>query len=96
MKDQVLSPSNLPTSCFLAFVGNTQLRSGVSLEEVEGDPAQDGDVLGCLPDPDAAIVFAECDVLYPVRAVFCPVRADGVVEQGRPGGQAADVVAPRR
>ena len=69
------------------------LRRGVLVEEVEGDVAQDGEVLGGVAGPDAALVLAEGDVEHPVEAVLdAPVVADGAGEGVGVPGEAAEVV----
>ena len=66
---------------------------GVLAEQVEGEPAQEGEVVRAVADPDAAEVLAEGPVEHPVDAVLdAPVAADRHMD-GAGGGQAGDEVA---
>jgi hypothetical protein len=60
--------------------------SGCSVppHEVDGDLAQDGQIAGCRPIPDAAVILAERDIQDPMEPIFNrPVTADRLNQHGR-------------
>ena len=64
------------------------------VEEVEGEAAQDGEVLGAIVAAVAGAVLVEFDVENPVQRVLDrPVTADGAGENLGGEGRGSDVVA---
>src|SRR5215203_399978 len=57
-------------SGFLAPGAHTGLGRVIAADEVDRDPAQDGQVARGAPVADAAVVFAEGDVEHPVQRVL--------------------------
>jgi hypothetical protein len=69
-----------PSGAF-AFSADRELRAGGS-QNVEGEPAEDGEVLGAGVGAVAGAVLVEGDVEDPIEAVFDgPVGADGLSER---------------
>ena len=67
---------------------------GVATQEMEGDVADDGEVLGSMIGVDARAVLVEGQVEHPVEAVLdAPMAANDPLEQGGISRQAGDVVA---
>lgn len=63
------------------FRVDTPLPSAIQPDEVEGDPAQDNDVVRAITDPHLALVFSEGHIQHPVPAVLdAPVTAYGTGE----------------
>src|SRR3712207_940754 len=68
----------------LALGPDAGFARSVAADEVERDPAQDGQVARGASVAHAAVVFAEGDVEHPVQRVLdVPVRADRLTEGGR-------------
>ena len=64
------------------------------LEDVEGDPIEEGEVLCGVACSFSTEVFSEADIECPMQFVFnAPVLADGLVEPSGIGFEAGDVEA---
>ncbi len=62
-------------------------------EQFEANSAQNGKILRRVTYADSAIVFAQCELQYPVHAVFdAPVRPYNPTQRRRLGRQTADVI----
>lgn len=67
---------------------------GLLTQEVEGNVAEHGDVLGRVAGPDAALVLVEGDIEDVVQLILdAPMAADGVPEGPSGEGMAEQVVA---
>jgi hypothetical protein len=54
----------------------------VTLEKVEGNMAQDGEVFGAVPGSEAGVVFPKRDIQRPMEGIFNgPVGARGVQQE---------------
>ena len=68
-------------------------KGSLLLEQIEGNLAQDSQILGAMVFTDSAVVFSEGDIERPMQAVFdAPVAAGGRKQCLGLPGQTADVV----
>ena len=84
----------IPTGAFLLGF-ETDFLGRVSLQEIEGQMTQDGEVLGGVTDADPALIFAEADIQRPMQRVFDgPVATYGAGEGGRVGPETTEIKTP--
>jgi len=78
-------------SSTIAFLGEAAI-GRIPLEDVEGHVADDGHILSSMAGAQAGLILAKDDIQDPMQVVFDgPVLGDGVKDEGRISGQAADV-----
>ncbi len=89
LEEIVLDPSG-----FMPFTLDTPFKGGLLLQQIEGDLAQYGLVLGTMIFTDTALIFSKGNVQGPMQAVFDAPMSPSSFQQGLGlPGQAADVVA---
>ena len=84
----------IPAGAFLVGF-QTDFLGRVSLQEIEDQMTQDGEVLGGVSGADPAPIFAEADIQRPMQRVLDgPVATHGAGEGGRVGPDTTEIEAP--
>jgi hypothetical protein len=78
----------------LSFLGQAESAGSVGAKQVQGQAAQEGDVLGGVAQADEAGILAKRYVKAPLRAVLdAPTVTHGMQDAATVGGQRTDRVA---
>lgn len=81
-------------ACLEPLGMDTTRPAAIEPDQVECDPPEDGQILGAMPDADAAFILAKGDAQHPVLGVLdAPVPTDGCRKRGDGAVQTAQVVA---